>query len=1102
MVAGRYLLQRRLGRGGAKDVWLAHDLTLDRPVALARMSGPGAWERMRREARLTARLGGHRHIVTVHDVFEDAGTPVLVARYMTGGSLADRMVQTGRLPLPEAVRAAREIAEALAHTHANAIVHRDVKPDNVWLDAEGEAALGDFGVALADGEEAVRAAGTPLYAAPEQASGAPVSERSDLYGLGATLYELLCGRASLAMARVSGFTPPSQLVAGIPEALEELLLALLARDPAGRPGSAAEVSRALTALVGRPPAAAPAGVVGRAAELERLYGELTRAWDGAARTVTVVGEPGIGKTTLLTALAGEARRRGGTALWGRSEPDGRAYGVWRPIVRALAAAAPSAPDPVLERLTGDGGAPGGEDDRLRLFDAVGDLVAAAAEKPLLLLLEDLHLADASSLRLLEHVVDGASGARLLVACSAWAPLDLHGEVVELAGLAPEAVRALLPAELAPEKFEAVRERTAGNPFFVVELARRLAAGGAGEVPLRVREVVRVRLEELGPETGPLLEAAAVAGRFTIADLVRVAGAPRDAAAAAVERGVAARLLARAPDDPGHFLFAHAIVRDAAYEGLPERRRAELHAAVADALRARRDAGADVPAARIAHHALAAARLGGDPQPAWEAAREAAREAAAVLGHAEAAAHFAEALDALALGAEAPARERRETLLALADATFAAGDIEQARRRYSQAAAAARRDDDAATFAQAAVGFARVSQYGVVEAEGVALLNEALDRLPPEDGPLRARVKGVLAHHEPQQSRREELIDEALAMARRMDDEATLGWLYPLAVGVNWRAERAAQRAAAAEEVVRAAALHADHMALAWAYLQLVRDAVQAGDVARADALLDRVRPVADATRRTFVRWMVLVAEAGRAAFAGRLEDADRLTEEALEVNRRHGEDCLQEHTVQRLVLARLRRRPQDVDLARLRGFAARYPHLPVWEAMLAGLEWELGDVGAARRGVTVCARDGFAAVASSPDFLAAALCLADPTAGSGEPEQVAQLYALLAPHARENPVLGSSLWAAWGPVARGLGLLAAADDRPRDAAGHFAEALALADAWDAPAWALRTIGDWLATGVPVPDRAALAQRGLLLARELELPALAARIADESQTITP
>src|SRR4051812_49943561 len=84
-------MQRQLGRGASKDVWLAHDLTLDRSVALARVSGPGAWERLRREARLTARLGGHRHIVTVHDVFEDDGTPRLVARYMTRGAHGGRL---------------------------------------------------------------------------------------------------------------------------------------------------------------------------------------------------------------------------------------------------------------------------------------------------------------------------------------------------------------------------------------------------------------------------------------------------------------------------------------------------------------------------------------------------------------------------------------------------------------------------------------------------------------------------------------------------------------------------------------------------------------------------------------------------------------------------------------------------------------------------------------------------------------------------------------------------------------------------------------------------------------------------------------------------
>jgi len=177
LVAGRYLLQRRLGRGAAKDVWLAHDLTLDRAVALARVSGPSAWERLRREARLTARLGGHRHIVTVHDVFDDAGTPCLVARYMTGGSLADRLARApdGRLEPAVAIRAGREIALALAHAHAHGIVHRDVKPDNVWLDGDGEAALGDFGIALAEGEASGVSLGAAYSGVPSETPDASPS---------------------------------------------------------------------------------------------------------------------------------------------------------------------------------------------------------------------------------------------------------------------------------------------------------------------------------------------------------------------------------------------------------------------------------------------------------------------------------------------------------------------------------------------------------------------------------------------------------------------------------------------------------------------------------------------------------------------------------------------------------------------------------------------------------------------------------------------------------------------------------------------------------------------------------------------------------------
>lgn len=1109
MVAGRYLLQRLLGRGASKEVWLAHDLTLDRGVALARVSGRGAWERLRREARLTARLGGHRHIVTVHDVFEDGGTPCLVARYMTGGSLADRLERApaGRLEPQEVIAAGREIADALAHAHAHGVVHRDVKPDNVWIDAEGEAALGDFGVAVTEGEPS-EPAGTPRYAAPEQSLGEETTPRSDLFALGVTLYELLCGRRPFDAKDVLRLrTPPapSSLVPGVPEALDRLVLSLLAPEPAQRPADARTVASALERLITRPAEepVASAGLVGRGAELERLRRSLTQAWSGAARTVLIAGEPGIGKTTLLEALAGDAKRRGGVSVWGRGEAEGRAYCVWRPVVRALTARIAGEPDPALAPLLGGTGAGGGE-QRLQLYDAVADLLAAAAvQAPLLVVLDDLHWADASSLRLLAHVLAAQPSARLLLAGSytpgeAAFPEVLHeiegdprAECFELGGLAPDAVRALLPADVPVEH---VHARTAGNPFYVAELVRLLEAGGEESgtlVPTRVRKVVRRRVERLGEEACAVLEVGAVAGRFTIADLVRAAGVSRAVAAAAVDRGIAAGLVRS--DAPGQFAFAHGIVRDAVREALPEARRGEIHEAVASALSVRRDAGADVPAARIAHHALAAARAGADPQPAWEAALEAAREASATLGHAEAASHYAEALEAVALGAEAPAAERRETMLALADATFAAGDIEEARRRYSAAAGAARRDGDAEALARAALGFAQVRPYGAIDEESVTLLSQALERL--DEGPLRVRVLGLLAVFWPEQERREALIDEALAKAA---DEATRAWLYPSAVIVNWRPERSEQRAEAYEGVMRSAVNDADHGALVWAYLQRIRDAVQAGQIADALADLDRARPVANATRRSFSRWMLVVAEAAQAAFEGRLDEADRLTEEGLALNRRHSEDCLHEYTVGRLVLARLRWRPQDADAAELRGFAARYPHLPAWEAMLASLEWELGNVEAARRGVARCARDDFAAVTGSPDFLAAAVCLAEAAAGVGE--HVERLYELLLPYADANPVL-EHLWAIWGPVARALGLLAAADDRPQDAAAHFAHAARLAEAWGAPGWELRAIGDWLATGVPVPDRAEVVARGLELARRLGLPGVAARIADEAQPVS-
>lgn len=269
VVAGRYHLRARLGRGAWKEVYLAYDERLDREVALAIVVGAGggaaARARVEREAHVTGRLGDHPNIITVHDSGELDGVPYLVLRAMAGGSLAD----APRPAIAETVRLGREIAAALAHAHAHGVVHRDVKPDNVWLAADGTAALGDFGVALElDGDRLTAEGaivGTARYLSPEQARGDTVGPRSDLYALGVTLYELLTGRPPFSGDGVESLiaqhltaTPvaPSRLEPAIPPPLDALVLALLAKDPIERPASAAAVADALGAIdVSAPPAA-------------------------------------------------------------------------------------------------------------------------------------------------------------------------------------------------------------------------------------------------------------------------------------------------------------------------------------------------------------------------------------------------------------------------------------------------------------------------------------------------------------------------------------------------------------------------------------------------------------------------------------------------------------------------------------------------------------------------------------------------------------------------------------------------------------------------------------------------------------------------------
>ncbi|MEV6015722.1 MULTISPECIES: serine/threonine-protein kinase [unclassified Streptomyces] len=253
LIAGRYRLQTTLGRGAMGEVWRAHDEMIGRSVAvkllLSQDADPTAAARFRLEAQ-TAGLLNHRHVVGVLDFGAYDNRLFLVMELVEGDSLAGVLTSAGTLPADRVARIAAEAAAGLAAAHQQGIVHRDIKPGNLLLDAEGGVKIGDFGIARfmddpAGGLTATgQIVGTSLYLAPERALGKTAGPPSDMYSLGCVLYQLLTGRppfqASSPVAVLhqhldSTPTPPRELGVDLPPAFENYLLGLLAKQPEDRP---------------------------------------------------------------------------------------------------------------------------------------------------------------------------------------------------------------------------------------------------------------------------------------------------------------------------------------------------------------------------------------------------------------------------------------------------------------------------------------------------------------------------------------------------------------------------------------------------------------------------------------------------------------------------------------------------------------------------------------------------------------------------------------------------------------------------------------------------------------------------------------------------
>jgi serine/threonine-protein kinase len=258
---GRYRIMRKLGSGGMADVYLAEDEELGRRVAIKILNDKHAndeqfVERFRREAKNAAGLS-HPNIVSIYDRGEAEGTYYIAMEYLDGRSLKEIVIARGPLPIADAIEATRQVLTALRFAHRKGVVHRDIKPHNVMADADGRLKVTDFGIARAGVSQMTEAGsiiGTAQYLSPEQARGAAVDQRSDLYSIGVVLYEMLTGQVpftgespvEIAMKHLSDTPrPPSLLRPEIPPDLDMVVLRALAKNPEDRFQTAEEMDAEL-----------------------------------------------------------------------------------------------------------------------------------------------------------------------------------------------------------------------------------------------------------------------------------------------------------------------------------------------------------------------------------------------------------------------------------------------------------------------------------------------------------------------------------------------------------------------------------------------------------------------------------------------------------------------------------------------------------------------------------------------------------------------------------------------------------------------------------------------------------------------------------------
>ena len=847
--------------------------------------------------------------------------------------------------------------------------------------------------------------------------------------------------------------------------------------------------------------------VGREREVAELETGLDDLFSGRGRVFIIGGEAGIGKSRLADEFTNRATERGARVLWGRSWEAGGAPAYW-PWVQTLRAYLREE-DP--QRLTSQLGAGAAdlaqmlpeihdllpevpqarvssdpESARFRLFDSTTAFLRNAGKvRPLVLILDDLHAADAPSLLLLRFVAAELRDVPILIVGTyreegPHLPEQLASTLAEvgrsrmthitMTGLDESEVGTFIEGVLddsAPTSLiAAVYRETEGNPLFVGEVIRLLDAERQSEgrrdlvptrirIPARVREVIGRRLYLLSDRCCEVLAQASVLGReFRIDALARVSGLPAAELLGVLDEAAAARLTSEVPGTIVGMRFSHGLIRDTLYEELSSTQRTRLHREVGESLEDLYAEDLAPHLAELRYHFCEAAPAG-DVDKAVEYARLAGERAAGLLAYEEGVRLFRLALQVLDLKGSAEPKSRCRLLLTLGDCQGREGDLEGAKESFLQAADLARKRDMAQQLAAAALGYggrfvwARAGSDRLV----VPLLEEALSALPEGDSQIRARLMARLAgalRDQPSRDEQDRLSQQAVEVARRVGDPATLSYALEGRFAATWWPENPEERLTIANEILRLARETDDGErivgGLDWQAIALM----ELGDVAGVDAALEAEASIVEDLRQPAQWWILLHTRAMRVLLEGRFEEAEKLIAEALDAGQRSQRwDAVFGYRIQLYALRREQGRLAEVESIIGRS-VVEYPTRAIFPTLMAHLHGELGRTTASRAVFEGLAVNDFADLRRDNDWLFGMSVLAEVADVLGDVRRAEILYGLLLPFAKRRLTTGGEVCT--GSASRPLGVLATMLRRWDEASRHFEEALELNGAIGARPW--------------------------------------------------